>query len=241
MENVFVIGDIHGRLDMLEALLFHWNPEKEQLIVLGDAIDRGSNPAGVLNRLRQEGALLLRGNHEQMLLDWLANPNQKETSFYFKNGGKATIASLLGLFESQIRILDGPKLAKQIQDEQVDLLSYLHERPLYYEWGPYLFVHAGVQPFLKDWRNSNETIFLSIRELFYKFPNETGKIIVFGHTPTGYIRQDNQSDIWVSEDKSKIGIDGGAVYGHQLHGLSMHLDGTWNAYHINAKDVTPVN
>ena len=41
MEEIFVIGDIHGQLDMLNALLTKWNPDYQQLVFLGDYVDRG--------------------------------------------------------------------------------------------------------------------------------------------------------------------------------------------------------
>lgn len=51
MEKVFVIGDIHGSFDLLEKLLTYWNPEEEQLVFLGDYIDRGPDSLKVLKKL----------------------------------------------------------------------------------------------------------------------------------------------------------------------------------------------
>jgi len=48
----FAISDIHGQLEKLESLLRFWNQDKEQLIFLGDYIDRGPNPLGVLKRVQ---------------------------------------------------------------------------------------------------------------------------------------------------------------------------------------------
>jgi serine/threonine protein phosphatase 1 len=74
----FVIGDIHGRLDLLEKLLdciYGAMGEQEVfkdygLVFLGDYVDRGPDTCGVLRRIQQlhmNGAVCLQGNHEQML------------------------------------------------------------------------------------------------------------------------------------------------------------------------------
>jgi serine/threonine protein phosphatase 1 len=81
---LYVIGDIHGRLDLLEQLIERINldiksREGEAVIVtLGDYVDRGPNSSGVLDRLANnpfEGRYVaLKGNHEALLEAFLANP-----------------------------------------------------------------------------------------------------------------------------------------------------------------------
>ena len=75
-EKIFIIGDIHGCLDMLKRLMdrIPWRPDKDRLIFLGDYIDRGEDPKGVVDYIlamtkcssRIESLL---GNHEAMFLD----------------------------------------------------------------------------------------------------------------------------------------------------------------------------
>ena len=105
-----------------------------------------------------------------------------------------------------------------IRSSYRDLIEFLMERPLYYEWGKYLFVHAGVDLSKKDWRKTADHDFIWIREPFHKGKNRTGKTIVFGHTITPMLHGDMQTtDLWQQDDK--IGIDGGAVFGGSVHGV----------------------
>ena len=52
-EKVFVVGDVHGQITMLDELLQYWNPQEEQLIFLGDLADRGENSKATLERARE--------------------------------------------------------------------------------------------------------------------------------------------------------------------------------------------
>ena len=96
-EKTFIIGDIHGCLGMLKRLMekIAWSPEKDNLIFLGDFIDRGENPKGVVDYILELGRLSsqvesLKGNHEAMFLDFLAGIN-RET--FLVNGGWNTLES----------------------------------------------------------------------------------------------------------------------------------------------------
>ena len=98
-----VIGDIHGMAAKLENLLGQidmWcsanaKAELRQLIFLGDYIDRGRNSRQVLQivqRLQAEGAICLRGNHEELMLR--ATESERDLTNFLANGGDATITSL---------------------------------------------------------------------------------------------------------------------------------------------------
>ncbi|GAK02244.1 serine/threonine protein phosphatase [Geomicrobium sp. JCM 19037] len=68
MDRAFIIGDIHGNYDELLQLLTHWDPATETLIFLGDYIDRGPDSLQVVRHVMQlvkEGAIALKGNHEE--------------------------------------------------------------------------------------------------------------------------------------------------------------------------------
>lgn len=241
MDKVFAIGDVHGKLGMLEKMLKQWNPDNQQLILLGDLIDRGENSYGVLQlaqKLQEEyGAVVLKGNHESMLLNWLEEPEQ-EYRMYFPQGGRETLQSF---FNKDLTYKYIPTyLAEKLQSEFPKQIEFMKKRPHYFEWNQYLFVHAGVNLDLKDWKNTNEHDFYWIRRPFHFGKNETGKTIVFGHTITSNLNSNFNSDIWVSPCKSKIGIDGGAVFDGQLHGLAIDSDGIIvhsvdNELNINSK------
>jgi serine/threonine protein phosphatase 1 len=98
-----VIGDIHGMAAKLENLLGQidmWcsanaKAELRQLIFLGDYIDRGPDSRQVLQivqRLQAEGAICLRGNHEELMLR--ATESESDLTTFLANGGDATITSL---------------------------------------------------------------------------------------------------------------------------------------------------
>jgi serine/threonine protein phosphatase 1 len=234
MNKVFVIGDIHGKHAMFEAMLKHWNPDNQQLVLLGDLIDRGEDAYSVIHlaqKLKEEfGAIVLKANHEDLFLNWLEMP-YSNMNIYYSNGGRETIHSF---FNKPVTYSYDPlHLANLIEEQFSHEIEFIKNLPLYYEWNNHLFVHAGVNLDLKDWRNTNEEDFLWIREPFHYGKNDTGKIIVFGHTPTFLLNKDKSPDIWISPCKTKIGIDGGAVYGGLLHGLLIEDTDTYTVFSIH--------
>lgn len=222
--NFFIIGDIHGRLDMLEVLLTQWKKE-EQLVFLGDYIDRGPQSKQVLERVRDlketEGAILLKGNHEDLLLNFLEGP-ENMANLYLPQGGFQTLGSYFG--EEEVWRRRPEIIAQRFKDEQADILKLLQDMASYYETDTHVFVHAGVDLRLKEWKKSKPTDFYWMREPFFSLPNNTGLKFVFGHTPTRNLHPDRRNDVWVSNDGTRIGIDGAAVFDGQLHGLRLGDD-----------------
>ena len=97
MSRILAIGDIHGRLDKLKALLggISWIPDEDTLVFIGDYVDRGPDSAGVIDHILglrkwSDKVVCLRGNHEQIFLDFLEGKN---TETFLYNGGQATIDS----------------------------------------------------------------------------------------------------------------------------------------------------
>jgi len=68
VRHVFV-GDVHGCLDELNALLrkLRLSPE-DQLVFVGDLVAKGPDSAGVVARVRELGAQCVRGNHDEAVL-----------------------------------------------------------------------------------------------------------------------------------------------------------------------------
>lgn len=230
----FVIGDVHGCFPALKQLLTYWNPDTEQLIFIGDLIDRGEHSRDVVQlamKLKKEyGAIVIGGNHEEMLLEWLDAPMQ-HASFYYMVGGEKTLASF---YSSQlVQTILPEKLAERLQQDYPEEIDFLRSLPDYIEDKQYLFVHAGINLEITNWKNSGTRYFRTIREPFHYGANKTGKTIIFGHTPTRKLHQDKRDDIWISACKTKIGIDGAAVYGGKLHGL--HIQGN-EEYQISSVD-----
>ncbi|KFN91265.1 serine/threonine protein phosphatase [Tetragenococcus muriaticus PMC-11-5] len=141
---------------------------------------------------------------------------------YVQNGGKETMESLL--FQGCCEEFSPTEIAMTIRSYYSSLIQFLVERPLYFEWKDYLFVHAGVDLSKSDWKQTNPSDFLWIREPFHRGNNHTGKTIVFGHTITPLLYGDMQTTkLWFSDQK--IGIDGGAVFGGSVHGVIFDSNG----------------
>ncbi|WP_167629277.1 metallophosphoesterase [Listeria valentina] len=220
MKPIFAIGDVHGEISLLEKMLKNWNREREQLLFVGDLIDRGENPGAVLRLVKklyeENDVVVLKGNHEAMLLDWLKNPAEK-MSYYISQGGMETIQSLL--LENVDEFATPEELAKKIMEESGDLIAFIDSRPLYYEMNQYVFVHAGVDFNSENWYDTKPSDFYWIREPFLFGENRTGKVFIFGHTPVQNLHSDGSSRIWLSQDQTRMDIDGGAVFGGSLNAV----------------------
>lgn len=233
-EQIFAIGDVHGCFETLEQLLTKWNADNEQLIFIGDLIDRGEQSREVVQlamKLSTDyGAVVIGGNHEDLLLEWLDGPMQ-HASFYYAVGGKETLASFFS--RKLVQLLSPEELAEKLQNEHPNEIKFLRSLPDYVEYKHHIFVHAGINLNLSNWKNSGRQFFRSIREPFHQGVNKTGKTIVFGHTPTRRLHSDKRDDIWISDCKTKIGIDGAAVYGGKLHGLQIKGKNTYQVYSVD--------
>lgn len=196
VRKYFAIGDIHGCLESLEALLEevlpHVDPEKDLLVFIGDYVDRGPDPRGVIERILDLKArykvVALMGNHEDMLLNWVLEG--RDLDLYLYNGGGATLRS----YQKEGRV--------QIPEQH---LAFLRSLPLYYQTEKYLFVHAGLRPGI-PLESQDPMDLLWIRGEFIRSRFDFGKVVVFGHTP---LREPLVMP-------NKIGIDTGAVYGGRL-------------------------
>ena len=116
--------------------------------------------------------------------------------------------------------VDGVEDARRVQETCGDLVAFIRSLPFVYETEHYIFVHAGLDLTLTDWHETTDYQKVWIRQPFHEATNQTGKTIVFGHTPVHYLldQKIGTKKLWVTEDV-RIGMDGGAVYGGVLHGI----------------------
>lgn len=202
--RLLAIGDIHGCVDELTALLRAIEPsDGDTLVFLGDYVDRGPSPRGVIDRLielreaRRCETVFLRGNHEDMFLGYLGEAGSHGDAFLF-NGGRATLASY-GL-TGQNR---GAEALGRLPQAHVEFLRQLE---LWHLEDPYLFVHAGISP-LRSLEDQQAEDLLWIREEFIHNRHRLPQTVVFGHTPQREV-------LW--HLPFKIGLDTGCVYGNML-------------------------
>lgn len=222
IKRLLVISDMHGQIDAFNALLekVHYSMEEDLLFLLGDYVDRGTNPKAVIKKARaleKQGAIALKGNHESMMEKALIGKNLHAVSHWAVNGGAQTLASYGLTIGSVYRGIQDGTLT--LPDELQSDLDWIQQLNIYAETEHYFFVHAGVDP-EKPISETSEDTFLWIRELFFK-GYHGDKTIIFGHTPTVNLHESHDSyDVYFGENNI-IGIDGGCVFGGQLNCLTL--------------------
>lgn len=210
--RVYAIGDVHGRVDQLTALLnlirhdseTGVRPPQIDVVMLGDYIDRGRDSAAVLELIKSlqlPGMMLtvLRGNHEQVLLDLVARPRQQQLEQWLTYGGLETLASY-GLSSQLLYSNDSDAILaameQAIPQSHLDLLGRL---PLTLRIGDYFFTHAGVRPGRPlDTQDARDLLW--IREPFLSSATDFGAVVVHGHSISRT----------VESHPNRIGIDTGA-------------------------------
>jgi serine/threonine protein phosphatase 1 len=190
--TIYAVGDIHGRLDLLNHVLPLIDQDKNLRktkhaveVYLGDYIDRGPDSAGVVSRLiaRSHDAhtIFLRGNHEQCLLDFLQGAECWDQ--WKDTGGLASLLSygLVPALLSRDTPQEGIRraLAQRLPQEHA---RFYGETEPYLEAGPYLFVHAGLRPGIKLQHQAASDL-MGIRREFLDYEGDFGCIVVHGHTP----------------------------------------------------------
>jgi serine/threonine protein phosphatase 1 len=224
--SLFVIGDTYGDINRLESLLTYWNPDKEKLIHIGNAIGKKNASAKVLMRMShlstQYGAVYLKGNQEEMFLAWLSNPTVDALKYYI-SGGLEIIDSYSEddgvIFKTSQRVPED--LAQQIIFQHSEDINYLQNLSDFWEDGQYLFVPTGLNFEVANWRNLNPS---SFRKGHMSFPfgnNRTKKIVVFGSIPTSVLHKSNKYDPWISPCETMIGLNGDILHGGLSHALKI--------------------
>lgn len=209
-KRLYAVGDIHGRLDLLDDLLGRIEDDilarpigTAAVVFLGDLIDRGPNSAGVVERLRTlhdfpAKSLFLLGNHEEVLLrvldaeaglayDWLGF------------GGDACVESY-GVSAATLQAMDERRIADVLREAiPAAHIEFLKSFGDTFTFGDYLFVHAGIRPGLPIAEQQPKDL-RWIRNPFLNDTHDHGCMVVHGHTISdGVDRRTN-----------RIGIDTGA-------------------------------
>jgi serine/threonine protein phosphatase 1 len=225
--RAYAIGDIHGRLDLLEQLLAtverdnaRRGPARTFLVFLGDLVDRGPDSRGVIERLlkrppRFARPIFLAGNHEEafqrvlagetsIVPSWLLYGGRECAQSYGITGGwllNATPASVVH------------EVARAVPREHQDFLASFGDT---FRFGDYLFVHAGIRPGVPIEEQVPDDL-RWIREGFLEDNSDHGVVVVHGHTIVEA----------VEELPNRIGIDTGAYRTGTLTAIGLEGEKRW--------------
>lgn len=225
--RAYVIGDIHGRLDLLEELLAKIHAElqhraspKTLLVFVGDLIDRGPSSAQVIERLRNYDrtgieTVFLLGNHEEVLLRILRGDTSLVSS-WLEFGGLQCLESY-GVETTQLRGRLSETVIELAQTAvPASHVEFLESFVDSCRFGDYLFVHAGIRPGIEIEQQLQSDL-RWIRDPFLSDNSDHGFVVVHGHT----ITRD------VDERPNRIGIDTGAYRTGVLTALAIEGAERW--------------
>lgn len=209
------IGDVHGRLDLLQRLVDALPPDVT-IIQVGDMIDRGDQSAEVLSFVKDHPNLTaLMGNHEAMMLNFLTDP-ENTGGRWIRNGGLQTLASfgVGGTTETS----DGEALLRTrdalFDAMGEDMIQWLSGLECVASSGNVVVVHAGADP-NTPLRDHTPDTFIWGHPDFRRKPRSDGTWIVHGHTIVDSPRMRN----------GRISIDTGAYATGQLTAAVFTKDG----------------
>lgn len=225
--RAYVIGDIHGRIDLLDRLLKAIEAEiaskpqsRISMVFLGDVVDRGPASAEVVERLRTlhvPGAAthFVMGNHEEVMLRVIAGETDLLQN-WLRFGGSETLQSY-GVDPRPLKKLSSEDLAARMREA----IPSAHRRFLAsfsdsIGFGDYVFVHAGIRPGI-DLAEQTQTDLRWIREPFLEDTTDHGFVVVHGHTIT--------SEVEVTPNR--IAIDTGAYNTGILTALAIDGKKRW--------------
>lgn len=212
--SIIAIGDIHGKRFHFNGLWDQLQPSKDDtIVILGDMIDRGPDPRGVIQDIldrRADGfnVIALQGNHEDMYMACLDGINA------IGNGEEQIQENICDVFLYNGGNTTSKSYGRIVPDDEH--LAFFRSLPLKYETDEYFFCHAGVDP-NKPLQKQTGVDLLWIREKFLHSNKDFGKLLIFGHTPTNMIYGHKSLEPFIQNNK--IGIDTGCVFGGRLTAL----------------------
>lgn len=223
-QAVYAIGDVHGRLDLLDDLLARIRQDAERypsdrsrsLVLLGDYIDRGSESRGVIERLLADplpgfATVRLLGNHEDAMLAFL--DGESDGLDWLSFGGLETLLSYGVPLRALPRTRDAVETLRAALAERVPAshLEFIRTCVPHHSVGDYLFVHAGVRPGVSlDRQTATDLMWIRDDFLRSRIPLP-GRVVVHGHT----ICDLPQNREW------RINIDTGAFASGRLTALAL--------------------
>jgi len=217
-EDFIAVGDIHGRYDLMLRLMERLadRPHFSRLVFLGDYIDRGEESRQALEALHwiqknTEDVLCLRGNHEDMLLNFLEDPIGLGP-VWLQHGGRQTLASygIVPIYP------DAPKedwvaARDRLRGKMGDgLIGWIRALPTLWQTGNVVLVHAGADPSRPMGAQDEQDLIWGHRD-FLRLPRRDGLWVIHGHTIVEK----------VSAYQGRIGTDTGAFATGRLSAVSV--------------------
>jgi serine/threonine protein phosphatase 1 len=226
-QRLYAIGDVHGRLDLLNELLAKIAaddgsrpPASTHVILLGDLVDRGPDSRGVVERVMELADLggqlhLIGGNHEELMIrTW--EGDKRSAGLFNRVGGRETLLSY-GVDEIEYESADLAEMtmlaARHVPEAHIRFLKSFQD---HLEFGDYLFVHAGVRPgyALEEQERSDMRW---IRREFTEYDGDFGHMVIHGHTIVDEI----------DERPNRIGLDTGAFASGRLSAIGIEGSDRW--------------
>lgn len=244
--RTIVISDIHGYYRTFQALLslVAYNPSQDRLLLLGDYVDGGPSALDVVRFVQRmvedpnSNVRAIGGNHDDMFLNWLDDNDYKLSPYTSpKNGGLQTIRSFCPSYQSE---MDDAEAREYIKEHYPKEIGFLRSLPLFLEDDRHIYVHAGIDPEQRDWKQTSRKNSRWIRGRFYRFEGRLAvtKTIIFGHEVCARLHQDeNNFTPWFGSQM--IGIDGGIKFGYYLNALIIDEDGEYRTERLASCDSRP--
>ncbi len=218
----YAIGDIHGRLDLYDAMIAGIEAEiaaapglDHRIVLLGDLVDRGPDSAGVIARTydwqQRRNVRVLAGNHEDMFLNAFKKP--EALRHFLKHGGYETVLSF-GLSSHDLSNLALEEIhEKYCAAIPQSIRDYVAGFETMIRAGDFVFVHAGIDP-ARPLAEQKRSDLLWIRGGFLDHEGALEKVVVHGHTIFDH----------VMDCGNRIGIDTGAFRSGVLTALVLEGD-----------------
>jgi len=232
--HTFAIGDVHGRADLLEAMLEHISDMvsdagiRHRIVFLGDIIDKGPDSRRAMELVIQtisevSGSKLVLGNHDALPLEILDEPdpikaNMRLVHWICNQGGAATLDS----YGIDYHRLTPTGLRDQLDPDHV---AFLRNAEAYIELDHHVLIHAGLRPGIPlDKQDRREIMW--IREPFLAYSGSFGKTVVHGHTPTDSGRPEMFAN--------RLCLDTGAYSSGKLSAAHITPEGSVNVMWTNS-------
>ena len=235
MHRKLVIGDVHGGLRALHQIMERAKVSTDDMLIfLGDYVDGWSESPQVLDFLielkKTNNCIFLRGNHDELLLDWLLNDNENiDEGMWFKHGGEATVLAYASV-------------SSDIRQSHMEFLRLLKD--YYLDEKNRLFIHAGFTnmngvdheyfPKMFYWDRSLWEAALSLDEsipkdsLYYPKRLTLYNEIYIGHTPVTKINETvpiQKACLW--------NVDTGAAFNGPLTIMDIDSKEFWQSEPLN--------